>query len=146
MKISMNLLFVLFFVQSGYRFFSTIADATERRKTDSLDNPYENIVKILGFTLSLLLFPSMFYAVDRGLKYLLIIDIVWFVIVSSLDAFAAANVTAYTFGFMKEKSITSFAETTYQAANMSARIYMLWSLILSYHKMYSVKSSAEVTA
>ncbi|XP_070378853.1 uncharacterized protein [Dermacentor albipictus] len=128
MKISMNLLFVLFFVQSGYRFFSTIADATERRKTDSLDNPYENIVKILGFTLSLLLFPSMFYAVDRGLKYLLIIDIVWFVIVSSLDAFAAANVTAYTFGFMKEK------------------IYMLWSLILSYHKMYSVKSSAEVTA
>ncbi|KAL1416926.1 hypothetical protein MTO96_027368 [Rhipicephalus appendiculatus] len=57
----------------------------------------------------------------QGLKYLLIIDIVWFVVVSSLDAFAAANATACTFGFVKEKSLTSFAETMYQAANMSAR-------------------------
>ncbi|KAK8767498.1 hypothetical protein V5799_005721 [Amblyomma americanum] len=128
LKISLYVLFLLFFGQSGYRLSSAIADVVERQKTNSLDYPVGNIVNILGFTASVLVIPSMFVALSRGLKYLLIIAIAWFVVVSSFETFGPANTQRYYGDATKDK------------------IYIIWVLMLCYLEMYAKKTqTAEET-
>ncbi|XP_077491976.1 uncharacterized protein LOC144102630 [Amblyomma americanum] len=122
LKISLYVLFLLFFGQSGYRLSSAIADVVERQRTNSLDYPVGNIVNILGFTASVLVIPSMFVALSRGLKYLLIIAIALFVVVSSFETFGPANTQPY-YGATKDKfqNLGLFAKVAHQVVIILAR-------------------------
>ncbi|XP_077489599.1 uncharacterized protein LOC144100567 [Amblyomma americanum] len=148
LKISLYVLFLLFFGQSGYRLSSAIADVVERQKTNSLDYPVGNIVNILGFTASVLVIPSMFVALSRGLKYLLIIAIAWFVVVSSFETFGPANTQRYYGDATKDKfqNLGLFAKVAHQVVTILARIYIIWVLMLCYLEMYAKKTqTAEET-
>ncbi|XP_064458183.1 uncharacterized protein LOC135368677 [Ornithodoros turicata] len=147
-KLTLKLFFVAFFIQSAVRLYASCRDAVMLRQNEALENPIESIVPILRFATSVILFPALFLALERGLKYLLIICIDWLVVLSSFDAYTSFYTTTEFLGVLREESMQDNAKaitntmvstlftSAYELANISARAYILTTLVVRYHSMH----------